>query len=130
MKKHVGIFIPELAEKILTGEKTIESRFSKAKIVPFAQIGAGDIVYIKPSGKDIIGQFEVEKVLFWDGLSKKDLLKIKEDFGAFIAADDLFWKQKLDSKYGTLIFIKQSVRFITSPIKFKKKDQRGWIILD
>lgn len=130
MKKHVAIFTSDLAEKILTGEKTIESRFSKSKIIPFAQIGAGDIVYIKPSGKDIIGQFEVEKVLFWDGLTAKDVLKIKEEFGQKIAADELFWSQKLDSRYATLIFIRQSARFITSPIKLQKRDQRGWIILD
>lgn len=129
-KKHVGIFTPDLAEKILTGEKTVESRFSKSKIIPFAQVSAGDIVYIKPTGKDIIGQFEIEKVLFWDGLSKKDVLKIKEEFGDKIGADELFWNQKMDSKYATLIFIRQSTRFITSPIKLQKRDQRGWIILD
>ncbi len=130
MNKHVGIFTPELAEKVLTGQKIIESRFSKSKIIPFGQVSAGDIVYIKPSGKDIIGQFTVAKVLFWDGLTKSDVLKLKAEFGTQIAADEAFWAQKMDSKYATIIFIGQSYRFITSPLKLQKRDQRGWIILD
>lgn len=129
MKKHLAIFTGDLAEKILTGVKTIESRFSKTKIIPFGVIGCGDIVYIKPSGKEIIGQFEVEKVIFYEGITKTDLSKIERDYGKQIAADDDFWKDKRTSKYASLIFIKQSTRFLLPPIKIEKKDQRGWMIL-
>lgn len=130
MKKHLAIFTPDLADKILTGEKTIESRFSKTKLIPFAQIGCGDIVYIKISGKEIIGQFVVEKVIFYEGLNKSDLEKIKQDYGKQIAADESFWRDKKTSRYASLIFIKQSTRFLVSPVKIEKKDQRGWMVLD
>lgn len=127
--KHLAIFNGNSAEDILSGKKTIETRFSKSKIAPFAQVCAGDLIYIKPSGKDLIGQFKVEKVIFWDGLDKKDMQKIKQDYGKEIMADESYWKSKLDSKYGTLIFIGQTNRFITSPINFSKKDLRGWVVL-
>ncbi len=120
MKKHLAIFKFDLAEKILTGEKTIESRFSKTRLSPFAEVSCGDIVYIKPSGKDIIGQFEVEKVIFYEGLDKADIEKIKQDYGEQIAPG---------SKYASLIFIGQTTRFLVSPIKIEKKDQRGWVVL-
>lgn len=130
MTKHVGIFTPDIAELVLNGKKTIESRFSKSKIAPFGVISSGDLVYIKPSGKDIIGQFRVNKVIFYDGLNKDDIKALKEQFGQKVAVSDKFWKEKEDSNYATLIFITEVTRFLTSPIRFSKKDQRGWVVLD
>ena len=106
--KHLAIFSSNLAQKILTGEKSIESRFSKAKIAPFGAISSGDLVYIKPTGKEIIGQFKVKRVVFYDGLTQDDLKEIKDKYGKQIAADDKFWEEKKDCKYGTLIFITAS----------------------
>lgn len=130
MKKHIAIFTPDLAEKILSGEKTVDSRFSRSKIIPFGQVSSGDIVYIKPSGKEIIGQFIVRKVIFYDGLTKEDIMEIKKEYGQKISANETFWQEKLASKYATLIFVEQANRFLTSPIKYPKKDLRGWLIID
>lgn len=128
--KHLAIFKGEGAEKILSGVKTIESRFAKGKIAPFGVISKGDLVYIKPSGGDLIGQFKVRKVIFYDNLDLSDLSYLKEKYGKEMAVDEGYWKGKEACRYGTLIFIGESARFITSPIKLKKKDQRGWVVLD
>lgn len=130
MKKHLAIFKKGVGERILDGTKKIETRFSKMKLVPFLQISAGDLVYIKPTGKDIIGQFRVKKVIFMDGMEIDDIKEIKETKGVEIAADEEYWERKKTSKYASLIFIGQTTPFITSPIKFNKKDQRGWVVLD
>lgn len=130
MTRHLAIFKGNGAELILSGKKTIESRFSKRKDPPFALLACGDLVYIKPSGKDIIGQFKVKKVIFYDGLTWDDILDIKERFGKEIALDESYWGSKNNAKYGSLIFIGESSRFITSPIKIPKKDLRGWVVLD
>ncbi len=127
--KHLAIFKGEGAELILTGKKSIESRFSKKKTSPFGQISSGDLVYIKPSGKDIIGEFRVKKVIFFDGLEKEDIETIKKTFGEAIAQSIEYWKDKETAKYATLIFIGNSTRFLTSPIKISKKDLRGWVVL-
>lgn len=130
MVRHLAIFKGEVGEWILQGKKTIESRFSQKKIAPFGLISTRDLVYIKPSGKDIIGQFRVKKVIFYDGLSFEDIKVIKRDYGKVLAMDNSYWQRKKDSKYGTLIFIGESTRFITSPLKPSKKDLRGWVVLD
>lgn len=130
MKKHLAIFKGDGGELILSGQKTVEPRFSKAKNPPFGAIGSGDLVYIKPSGKDIIGQFRVKKVIFYDGLTDNDLEEIKKTFGEGILQGIDYWEEKKGSKYGTLIFIGDSSRFITSPIRPSKKDLRGWVVLD
>ncbi len=128
--KHLAIFKGGGAEKILSGEKSIESRFSKGRIAPFGSVSTGDLVYIKPTGADLIGQFKVKKVIFYDGLGKVGIEEIKEKYGDKLAVDENYWKNKENCKYATLIFIGESAKFITSPIKLKKKDQRGWVVLD
>lgn len=129
MQKHLAIFKGEGGEKILEGKKIIESRFSRSKTVPFGVISSGDLVYIKPSGKDIIGEFRVKKVIFFDGISPEDLENIKKEYGKALAVEESYWVGKVNSRYGTLIFIGDSSRFITSPIKIPKKDLRGWVVL-
>ena len=127
--KHLAIFKGDGAEKILTGKKNIESRFAKSKLAPFGVISSGDLVYIKTSGGEIIGQFRVKKVIFFDGLDLDDLGEIKKKYGKQLAVDELYWKGKEIAKYGTLIFIGEVNTFITSPIKYPKRDLRGWVVL-
>lgn len=130
MKKHLAIFKGEAGEAILSGKKTIESRFSKVKSVPFGVISSGDLVYIKPSGKDIIGQLRVKKVFFFDGLDLSDLSYLRNLYGEGLLVEKEYWEKNKNARYGTLIFIGDCTRFITSPVKFRKKDLRGWVVLD
>lgn len=130
MKKHLAIFSKGIGDLILNGEKTKELRFSRAKIAPFGVVLAGDLVYIKPTGEDIIGQFRVKKVIFFDGLDFGDFKDIREKYGEELAVDENFWNRHENAKYGTLIFIGESNKFITSPVKIPKKDLRGWVVLD
>lgn len=129
MNRHLAIFKGGAGELILSGKKTVESRFSRVKNPPFGVISSGDLVYIKPSGKDIIGQFKVKKVYFFDGLTPQDIIKIKKEYGGNMTANSSYWSNKSNSKYGTLIFIGSFSRFITAPLKFPKKDLRGWVVL-
>ena len=118
--KHLAVFKENLAEEILSGKRLVEVRSSKGKVLPFGQISSGDLVYIKPVGKDIIGQFRVQKVIFFDGLSRQDVEEIKSKYNGDIA---------VGARYATLIFISDSVRFLTSPIKLPKKSVKSWVVL-
>ncbi len=122
-------------EAVLSGKKTMETRFSLHKIAPFGVISTGDLVYIKPPGEEVIGQFRVKKVFFFDGLGGQDVDDIFIKYGSQIKVgekeeDNKYQTDKKQSKYGTLIFIGDSERFITSPVKIRKSDQRGWVVLD
>lgn len=129
MVKHLAIFKGNAGDGILSGKKRIESRFSKRRDIPFGVVSSGDLVYIKPSGKDIIGQFRVKKVIFFDGLDIEEIREIRERWGKDLAVDESYWKGRENSRYATLIFIGDSSRFITSPVKIPKKDLRGWVVL-
>lgn len=133
--KHLAIFNKPSALAILNGKKTVETRFSTSKIAPFGKVSVGDIVFIKISGGDIVGQFLVKKVFFYEGLTEEDLGRIFTDYKDQISVgddklDQEYLKLKKTSKYGTLIFIDQAKTLITSPIRFSKHDLRGWMVLD
>jgi len=128
MRKHVAIFVGSAIEKILLGEKTIESRFSLSRVLPYGEIVKDDTILLKQSGGDIIGQATVDNVLFYDNLNPKSIKILRDEYSEQIAADDSFWENKKGSQYGTLIFIKQPKRFAFY-IKYKKKDRRPWVVI-
>lgn len=123
MKKHLAIFSKQAVEQIFAGKQTIETRFSIHRIAPFGQVSAGDIVYIKPTGKEICGQFVVKKVISIEGMEAKDWDLVKS-FG-----NDINLGKQI-SRFATIIFIDRLERFIVPPIKIAKKDQRGWVVLE
>ncbi len=127
--KHLAIFKKETAEKILTGDKTLDCRFSRLKKAPFLQISKGDLVYIKVSGEEIIGQFRVKKVIFIDGVTEEDIRDLEGRCKRDISEDQSYWKEIKDYRFASLIFIGDCIRFITSPVKIPKKDSRGWVVL-
>lgn len=134
MPKHLAIFDKNTLNQILKGHKTIESRFSQKKIPPFGQINVGDTVYLKQTGEEIIGQFLVKQVVFFDHLGKKEWEIIKTHYWPQISFGDEKLDQKFieshqSAKYATLIFIDKVEQFITPPVKIRKRDQRGWVVL-
>ncbi len=62
--QHVAIMNPKVGaiERILSGQKRIESRWYKNKIAPWDKVNAGDTVYFKYSGKPVTTKAIVEKV--------------------------------------------------------------------
>ena len=82
-KIHLGIFNNLYLPYILNGKKTIESRFSKNKILPYNNITEDDIVFIKESGKSIIGYFTIKKVLFYN-LNHTKISDIKKEYNKYL----------------------------------------------
>ena len=130
MKKHLAIFSQEFVDRVFSGKKTIESRFSQKKIAPFGVISPGDTVYIKPSGKEIVGQFKVKKVVSFEGLDEEDMQTIQKLYGKKINAPAEYFTDRKSSNYATIIFIGNLEKFITPPIRIRKSDLRGWVVLD
>ncbi len=135
MAKHLAIFSEDAIKAIFSGQKKIESRFSQKRIAPFGEVKVGDIIYIKPPGKEVVGQFKARKVLSFEGLDKDDWEFIRTNYGKLISlgtkkADKEFFDKHKLSKFGTLIFLGSLEQFITSPVKIRKSDLRGWVVLD
>lgn len=99
-----------LTKKILSGEKTIESRWYKNKAVPWNRIHSDDTVYFKDSGEPISLKAQVWKVLQFENLTNK---KVHEILGKYGEADGIggsnikkFYQLFKTKNYCILIFLK------------------------
>lgn len=110
MKKSWG-----LVPKILSGEKTIESRWYKTKRAPWGKIFAGDTVYFKNSGEPVTVVIEVEKVkeIFIDSGFRRN------DIPAGLCAPEGFEKLVKDKKFCILIYLKNPQKI--KPFEINKK---------
>ncbi len=76
MKKSWG-----LTQKILSGEKNIESRWYKAKCAPWDRIKPGDMVYFKDSGESVTLKAQVHKFLQFSDLTPQKVQEILNQYG-------------------------------------------------
>lgn len=122
MKKHLAVFPKESINQIFNGKKTVELRVSKKRIPPYGVVSKGDIVYIKPSGRDLVGQFRAKKVVFFEGLETGDFEIIQK-----LGIEVEFRKGRCE--FGSVIFMDKIEQFITSPLKISKKNNKTWVVL-
>lgn len=81
--EHVAIMQKswDLISKILSGEKTIESRWYRTRRAPWNKIKADDVVFFKNSGGAIIAKAVVSKILQFEIESLFDAQKIVKKYG-------------------------------------------------
>ena len=102
----------KLIDKILSGEKTIESRWYVHRRDPYNKINSGDVVYFKDSGEPITAKAEVEKVLQFSNLNPGLVDSILKEHGKGIMVNyspDLC-KNYEGKNYCILVFLKNSTR--------------------
>lgn len=125
--KHLAVFDRNTIDKINLGEKTFELRVSKRKIPPFGRVQSGDTVLAKVSGGKLIGQFQVGEIIFLERPKRERLDWIKHQFSPQLCLPPDFWKDREKVSYLTLMEIANFSRFLTPPVKVKKRDRRGWV---
>ena len=130
MKKSWG-----LTDKILTGQKKIESRWYSVKYKPWNSIKEGEAVYFKDSGEPIELKAKVEKVIQFSDLTPQKVSKILEKYGKNDGLEQEkipeFFQRFKDKKYCMLIFLKNPVKI--KPFKIDKTGfgaMSAWITLD
>lgn len=130
MKKSWG-----LTQKILTGQKKIESRWYKSKYSPWGKIEKDDTVYFKNSGEPVSIKVEVEKIISFSNLTPQKVKKILDKYGE----DDGIERNKIldffklfkDKKYYLLIFLKNQKR--VKPFEIDKTGfgmMSAWLTVD
>lgn len=129
MKKSWGL-IP----KILSGEKTIESRWYKNKYPPWNKIQEGELVYFKNSGEPVTLKAGIKKVIQISDLTPG---KVQEILDKYAKADGImqekneFFKIFQNKNYCILIFLKNPQKI--EPFEINKKGfglMSAWISVD
>ena len=123
---HVAIFVEPFLSTVLSGQKTIDSRFSRNRCSPYGEVGQGDIILIKEVAGPICGIALVRRTWCYN-LMVEPIERIKERFGAGICASDAFWASQEDALYATLIELDTTVRIAS--VHYDKRDRRGWVSL-
>ncbi len=124
---HLAIFVEPFLGDVISGKKTVESRFSVRRYAPYRRVVRGDIVLVKGASGPVRGVCEVGATRF-DELDSEKLEAIRREHGeAMRAADDAFWEACRDARYVSLIEL-CAFRPVT-PITCPKRDRRGWVVL-
>lgn len=119
---HVAILKKEwkLLDKIVSGKKTVESRWYVSKVAPWGKISAGDVVFFKESGSPVSAKANVEKII-QEELTPSKVKALMEKYGKAICVRDEaeFIKNNEKKKYGMLIFLKDAAK--VEPFDIDKK---------
>lgn len=122
----------KLIDKILSGEKIIESRWYKNKISPWNKVKVGDRIFFKDSGEDVTAKAVVSQVQQFENLDEELVRKIIRDYGDKISLQNTNYKEWIGEKrYCILIWIKDAVE--VKPFAINKKgfgNAAAWIAID
>jgi len=124
---HIAIFEKKLLKKVLSGEKRLESRFSKNRIAPYDVIENGDIIFLKETSGPIVAKAKAGIIKFFSHLSEDKVDLLRMEFQSDLCADEGFWEKKRSASFGTIIFL-QDVKVI-EPFNIEKRDRRPWVVL-
>lgn len=128
MKKSWGL-IP----KIISGEKTVESRWYKNRISPWDKVQAGDVVYFKNSGEPVTAIANVSSVLQFSNLDKEQFENIIDKYAESICLKVREYDEYYQSKnYCILIFLSEAQK-LKEPFNIDKKGygiSSAWLCVD
>ncbi len=110
---HLAIMNPKLKllPKILSGEKTIESRWYKSRIAPWNRINKNDLIYFKNASQPVTLKAQVLKVLQFEQYTQPKLAQIITEYGGnpgicFVDQKKTLITKLREKNYCILIFLK------------------------
>ncbi len=124
---HLAIFIEPFLGYVLNGKKTVESRFSSRRLAPYEAAADGDVLLLKRSSGPIVGLCRVTHTWFYR-LDPASWHLIRTEFAqALCAQDSSFWQAREAASFASLLRIDRIMG--VEPINFRKRDRRGWVVL-
>lgn len=125
----------KLLDRILSGQKQIESRWYVNKITPWNRIKTNDVIFFKESGDQVKAKATVKKVLQFDSLDRNKISNIIDNYGKQIAFRETNKDKLIDShlkkNYCILIFLENVEKI--KPFNINKEGyglMSAWITLD
>lgn len=129
--KHVVVFSAEGVKKLLDGKLEFEFKFFKKKPEFLNELSVGDIVFFRRKQGDVLGQFEVGKLIIIERLEIEDwrlVEQIAKDSVSYLSKEK--FRELADINQIMLIIrIEKLEQFITSPIEIDKRSKKEWRII-
>lgn len=127
VRGHVAVVADPYLSAMIAGRKTIESRWSKKRTMPFGQVSRGDVLLLKEVSGPIRAVATVERVASFGPLPPGRAFQIMDQHRDGLALEDGFRERKRDDPFGTLMFLGE-VRTL-QPLTLVKQDRRSWVVL-
>lgn len=124
---HLAIMIEPYFARIMSGSKTIESRFAQKRIAPYDRVNSGDIIVLKKSGGAVTGVFEAGYVINRNISNQSDIADIRGKYGLHLSVEENFWQAKKDSRFVTIIEIRNLLAL--TPMVITEKNRLSWLVL-
>jgi ASC-1-like (ASCH) protein len=127
MNYHLAILKKQYLDAILKGRKTIESRLYQTKQKWLSQVNAGDKIFLKAASGPIMATAIVDKTECFENLTAENIAEMQKQYNRQILGDEQYWREKMNSKFGVLVWLKK-----VQPIphlSIKKFDWRAWVVL-
>jgi hypothetical protein len=113
-------------EEIISGRIEFLVRFFKRGQETVKEIGSGDIVYFRRKKGEVLGQFEIGKLILAEKFGGEDI-KIFTQFFKGLKQDN--FKEMMDQKKTMIIIqIENLEQFITSPID-QPRSKKEWVVI-
>lgn len=126
-RAHLAVMHEPYLSYVLTGRKSVESRFSRNRIAPFNQVRDGDVLLLKSQSGPITGIAQVAQVDSYV-LDPATWASIRTRFAAALCADDeRFWAERSGARYATLMRLACAASI--DPLQLQKRDRRPWVVL-
>lgn len=133
--EHVAIMNKSwnLIPKILSGEKSIESRWYQTKRMPWNRINFGDTVFFKNTGEPITARATISEVIQFEIHDISDVMHIVRKYGqeiCLVNPNPTTWGKL--AKYCILLRLQNPLR-IGTPFQINKRGfgtGAAWITID
>ncbi len=113
---------------IISGKTQHLVRFFKKKLDFISRLSKGDLIYIRKRRGEVLGQFNVGKLVLVEGVEKGDY-KILNEFSKEISRE-VFEEKTLENSIVVIIQIVKLEQFITSPIEVPGRSRKEWVVLE
>lgn len=125
---HLAIVDRPTAKRLLSGQKVVETRFSRSRRAPFGRVRGGDILIFKVCGGKMLCTSAVRRVRHFDRLDSGRIEQIRRRYGRLICAPDAYWRSRRDRCYGSLMWLGRPG---PPPESFRPPRQygNGWVVL-
>lgn len=131
MATHIVSLADAEAESLITGFKLYILKFFKKRPDFFNKLKIGDLVYFKKSKGDVLGQFEIKKLVISENINIEDWVWIKEIAEGKLGVNEKEFIDNIDTNKVILIIqINKLEQFITPPIEIDKKIKKEWVVLN
>lgn len=125
---HLAVMRQPYLDYVLSGEKKVESRFSKVPCAPYKKVKKGDIIVFKETGGPLRAISMIKDVSFFGNIdSSKSMTLLLGHKDELMISDDFIEKKK-DSKYVSLMYLDKVIPIHC--VNLIKNDMRPWVVFD